>query len=207
MSLVSEGHTINRLEAADAAREFLDMLAGWRDDLNDTVSSHEGRLGGSLSLSLMPGLRCHTALYMPHTVSYLTTNLPTSGCLELFEMLLHHFILTSLLAPPFSVLGYKIDASCTRQGVEQDVRDGMTGAFAMLDSALGRLRQDPYNDETERLIRLLFLPKPEQSVRQRYLMDKVRDVYTNIDSNYRNEITGTADVPNTDVVWSRLPSL
>jgi len=106
--------------------------------------------------------------------------------------------LASLLILPFLVCSYKIDQSCTRKGVDGLVRDAMTNAFSMADSALRRLNQDPYDPHTEELIKYLFLPKNGQDPKDRDEMGKVRRIFEEVNKNYRLETTG--ELGNKDAV-------
>ncbi|KAH3942841.1 hypothetical protein HBI56_053270 [Parastagonospora nodorum] len=98
--------------------------------------------------------------------------------------------LASLLVLPFSVCSYKIDQSCNRKGVDGLVRDAMTNAFSMADSALRRLNQDPYDPHTEDLITHLFLPKNGQDPKDRDKMSKVKRILEEVNKSYRLETTG-----------------
>lgn len=108
-------------------------------------------------------------------------------------MLLHNAVLASLLILPAAVLSFKIDASCATKGVDRLVRDAMTNAFSMADSAVRRLNQDPYDEHTVDLIRLLFLPKDGQDPNNRVKMGKVLSIFNNIIEYYRTETTGPLD--------------
>lgn len=116
--------------------------------------------------------------------------------------------LVSLLAFPLSSLSFKIDDSCEKKGLTTLVRDGMNGAFEMVDSALNRLNKSPYDEETSNYIRWLFLPKEGQDPNDRQKMEKLRLVFNNIRVRYRQETHVPNDqVPANDVVCILLARL
>jgi hypothetical protein len=74
-------------------------------------------------------------------------------------MFLQGPIWTLLLLFSIAISAYQIDASCRANGgkdVEQLIRNAMGEAFSMVDSALARLNQDPYDQDTVDLIQRLF---------------------------------------------------
>jgi predicted AAA+ superfamily ATPase len=113
-------------------------------------------------------------------------------------MLFLKLLLASLLVLPLPVLSYQLHQSCVDKGVVSLLRDGMTGAFEMVDSALRHLNQDPYDQDTADLIRRLFLGKSGQNVNDRRAMRKVVTIFENINENYRTETTDVLE--STDLV-------
>jgi hypothetical protein len=117
-------------------------------------------------------------------------------------MFLQGSILTLLLHLSIAISAYQIDASCRANGgkdVEQLIRDAMGEAFSMVDSALRRINQDPYDQATVDLIRRLFA-KSNQNVHDRTRMTKVLDVFNSIDRNYRTERDLTFPMTQNDMV-------
>jgi hypothetical protein len=80
------------------------------------------------------------------------------------------------------------------------VRDGMTSAFEMADSALRHLNQNPHDRDTTDLIRRLFLAKSGQDINNKDSMLKVRRIFGNIIKFYRTEIDTTASATGEDIV-------
>jgi hypothetical protein len=100
------------------------------------------------------------------------------------------------------VLGYKIDQSCTKQGVEDLVRDAMRSAFDMVAAARDRLEANPLDRDTAELIGFLFAkqnanPTQLQATGQ---LTKTLDVFRNIYNNFRIEFASNNDVLPDDVV-------
>lgn len=116
--------------------------------------------------------------------------LSTTTVLAILSLIL---FLVSLLVFPEATFSYKIDASCARKGVENNVRDAMASAFSMADSAIQRLEQNPYDRETEDLIRNLFMPKDGQDPMDRDAISKVKMIFENINAYYRLESRGDVD--------------
>jgi hypothetical protein len=117
-------------------------------------------------------------------------------------MFLQGSILALLLHLSIAISAYQIDVSCRANGgkdVEQLIRNAMGEAFSMVDSALARLNQDPYDQDTVDLIQRLFA-KPNQNVRDRTRMTKVLDVFDSIGRNYRTERDLTFPMTQNDVV-------
>ncbi|KAF2653293.1 hypothetical protein K491DRAFT_662135 [Lophiostoma macrostomum CBS 122681] len=70
----------------------------------------------------------------------------------------------------------------------------------MVDSALARLNQDPYDSDTVDLISHLFIAKPGLSPTQRARMTKVKRVFENVNRSFRQEVRGIYSVQPTDAV-------
>jgi hypothetical protein len=116
----------------------------------------------------------------------------------LAEMLFRNSFLTFISLLPLSVSSYQIHQSCVDKNIATTVRDGMTSAFEMADSAVRHLEQDQYDRDTADLVRRLFLPKSGQDVNDKNKMSKVLYIFKNIIENYRTETTD--GVGDTDVV-------
>jgi hypothetical protein len=85
-----------------------------------------------------------------------------------------------------TVLGYKIDPSCGRKGMENDVRAAMTSAFEMVDAAGRRLDEKPLNQNTIGIMRYLFAqPSQDPTTLD---MTKTRRVLSRIKETYGTEI-------------------
>jgi hypothetical protein len=120
----------------------------------------------------------------------------------LLKMLFHKTFLASLSLSPLPVLSYHVHQSCDDKGIASLVRDGMTGAFEMVDSALSHLSQQTYDPDTADLVRRLFRAKSGQNVQDRIAMDKVYLIFDNINRNYRTEIPDRAQLLSSDLVCS-----
>ena len=108
------------------------------------------------------------------------------------------FIIQALLS--VSIHSYKIDDSCRKEGVEQDIRDAMTSAFDMVDAALSRftIAKSDWDQDTSDLIANLFAREGETG--QNVQTDKLNFVFGNIGRWYRTEVTDGNQVPATDLV-------
>ncbi|KAH7413560.1 hypothetical protein DE146DRAFT_203 [Phaeosphaeria sp. MPI-PUGE-AT-0046c] len=87
----------------------------------------------------------------------------------------------------YRVRGWKLDASCTQMGVGDHIRDGMAGAFDMVDSAHRRLTATPRAADTDELIGHLFAKEGQKS--SEVDMWKTQSLFENINLYYRNELT------------------
>jgi hypothetical protein len=116
-------------------------------------------------------------------------------------MLLHYSLpLASLSLLPALVSSYQIHQSCVDKGIAGTVRDGMTSAFEMADSAMRHLDQSQYDRDTADLVRRLFLPKEGQDVNDKDKMLKVRRIFESIIRYYRTEIDTTGSPTASDIV-------
>jgi hypothetical protein len=116
-------------------------------------------------------------------------------------MLFHYsVVLASLSFLPVLVSSYQIHQSCVDKGIAITVRDGMTSAFEMADSALRHLEQNPYDRDTADLVKRLFLPKNGQNVDDRDKMGKVRLIFRNIIRYYGTEIGPFGNLKSQDMV-------
>jgi len=106
-----------------------------------------------------------------------------------------HLVLASLAH------GYKIDDSCTKTGHRAIVDAAMKSAFDMAQSAERRLSARPWADDTKELIGYLFAKEGHTPSSDE--MQKTYGVFRDIGVHYRNERTGTEEVPWTDVVSLR----
>jgi hypothetical protein len=113
-------------------------------------------------------------------------------------MLFRNSFLAFVSLSPLSVLSYQIHQSCVDKNIATTVRDGMTSAFEMADSALRHLNQDQYDRDTADLIRRLFLPKSGQDLNDKKKLSKVKSIFENIIRAYRTEKSGELD--GTEVV-------
>jgi hypothetical protein len=86
------------------------------------------------------------------------------------------------------------------KGIAGTVRDGMTSAFEMAESAMRHLDQSQYDRDTADLVRRLFLPKEGQDVNDKDKMLKVRRIFENIIRYYRTEIDTTGSPTASDIV-------
>lgn len=93
---------------------------------------------------------------------------------------------------------YKIDSSCSAAGIEKDIRNAMTQAFEMVDSALAHLSQQPWDKPTTDYVRNLFTKDGRDPTKTN--MEKVKHVLKQIGKTYRQELTGNVEVPRDDVV-------
>lgn len=99
------------------------------------------------------------------------------------------------------VTSYGIDESCSKKGVDGDIREAMTSAFEMVDSALRHINQDEYDPDTFELIKRLFMPNEGQDPKDKDKLGKVKSIFENIIKNYRNERSGpSSQVPSKDIV-------
>jgi pyruvate/oxaloacetate carboxyltransferase len=121
-------------------------------------------------------------------------------------MLFHKTFLASFSLLPLPVLSYHVHQSCVDKGIASLVRDGMAGAFEMVDSALSHLNQQQYDSDTANLVRRLFRAKRGQNLNDRRPMDKVSFIFSNINRYYRTEVPDRAQLPNTDLVCSSSPA-
>src|SRR5689334_3483926 len=102
-------------------------------------------------------------------------------------MLLLHFV-SNLAAFSLLVactLGYRIDQSCTQEGIENDIRAAMTSAFEMVEAALARLTATPLDKHTVDLLGKLFAG-PGQDPRSA-VTAKTVDVFAQIRQYYVTE--------------------
>lgn len=81
-----------------------------------------------------------------------------------------------------TVLGYKIDQSCGRKGMENEIRAAMTSAFQMVDSATRRLNEQPLNQNTVEIMRYLFAqpgqdPTTLDMAKTRIVLQRIKDRY------------------------------
>jgi hypothetical protein len=95
-------------------------------------------------------------------------------------------------------LGYEIDASCTRMGHEDLVRNAMTSAFGMARSAYTRLDASPWTPDTRELVDFLFAKEGQHPSAAD--MDKTIGVFRSILYSYEDEILGDASEAWNDVV-------
>ena len=112
-------------------------------------------------------------------------------------------VLPTLLLFPLALSAFQIDSSCRGNGgkdTEQTVRTAMREAFLMVDSAIEHLSQETYDQDTEDLIKRLFIGKPNQDPRDKSKMTKVMDVFQAISRNYRTEKDLGATIMQNDVV-------
>ncbi|KAF2023188.1 hypothetical protein EK21DRAFT_118997 [Setomelanomma holmii] len=98
----------------------------------------------------------------------------------------------------FGAAGYKIDQSCAQEGIENDVRNAMTSAFEMVDSALARLTASPLQQTTVDVLGKLFAG-PGQDPRTAVTARTV-DVFAQIRDNYRNEVPVDQPVGEDDLI-------
>lgn len=96
------------------------------------------------------------------------------------------------------VRSYKIDKSCTDEGIEQNVRDAMTSAFEMVDAAMSRLTATNWDQDTSDLIANLFAREGETA--RDVQTAKLTSVFENIRTNYRTEATNGNEVGIDDLV-------
>ncbi|KAH7413563.1 hypothetical protein DE146DRAFT_247 [Phaeosphaeria sp. MPI-PUGE-AT-0046c] len=92
---------------------------------------------------------------------------------------------------------YKIDPSCTKEGIENDVRDAMTSAFEMVDAAMRRLTASNWDQDTTDLVGRLFAREGEST--QNVQTGKLAQVFENIRIHYRTEVTNGNAVENSDL--------
>jgi hypothetical protein len=97
-----------------------------------------------------------------------------------------------------TVLGYKIDQSCTQEGIENDIRNAMTSAFEMVDSALARLTASPLDQHTVDLVGKLFAG-PGQDPRTA-VTAKTVDVFALIRQHYHTETPSSEPTGEDDIV-------
>jgi hypothetical protein len=112
-------------------------------------------------------------------------------------------VLPTLLLFPLALSAFQIDSSCRGNGgkdIEQTVRAAMSEAFHMVDSAIKHLNQETYDQDTEDLIKRLFIAKTKQNPRDKTRMTKVMDVFQAISRNYRNERALGDSIQQNDVV-------
>jgi hypothetical protein len=102
--------------------------------------------------------------------------------------LLHCLFNASWLVP--LALGYQIDASCTRMGHENLVRNAMTSAFGMARSAYTRLDASPWTPDTRELVDFLFAKEGQHPSYDD--MEKTIGVFRSILYSYEDEIFGDA---------------
>jgi hypothetical protein len=119
-----------------------------------------------------------------------------------FPIMIFSLRLLSILAVQnllfLTILGYKIDQSCTKEGIEVDVRNAMTSAFEMVDAALNRLTASPLDQNTLDLVGKLYA-KPDQDPRTA-ITSKTVDAFAEMRYHYRNEVPSGNDVGLEDVV-------
>jgi hypothetical protein len=96
-----------------------------------------------------------------------------------------------------TAFGYKIDKSCTDEGVETDIQDAMTSAFEMVDAAIGRLTASPLDQNTVDLLGHLFA-RPGQDP-STAVTAKTVDTFTYIRQYYRNEIPRNQPISGQDL--------
>lgn len=89
------------------------------------------------------------------------------------------------------VHGWKMDASCTQMGVENDIRNAMIGAFDMVDSAYNRLTATPRAADTDELIGYLFGKDGRNPSASE--MFKTQSIFQNLNLYYRTELTGNQE--------------
>jgi hypothetical protein len=116
------------------------------------------------------------------------------------NMLFRNRFLAFISLSPLSVSSYQIHQSCVDKNVASIVRDGMTSAFEMADSAVRHLDQKTYDRDTADLVRRLFLAKSGQDVNDKDKMLKVRDIFKNIIKHYRTETPTVGNLNDEDVV-------
>jgi hypothetical protein len=119
---------------------------------------------------------------------------------SLAKMLFRNSFLAFISLSPLSVSSYQIHQSCVDKNVASIVRDGMTSAFEMADSAVRHLDQEPYDRDTADLVRRLFLAKSGQDVNDKGKMLKVRGIFRNIIEHYRTETPTSGNLKDQDVV-------
>jgi hypothetical protein len=97
-----------------------------------------------------------------------------------------------------TAFGYKIDQSCTKEGIENDVRNAMISALEMVDAATNRLTAHPLDQNTVDLLGKLFA-RPDQDPREGATAKTV-DVFARIHQNYGTEIPNGREVTLEDIV-------
>lgn len=115
-------------------------------------------------------------------------------------MLTSHFFLFFVVQTLLQVVvqTYKIDQSCSKEGIEQDVRDAMTSAFEMADAAVRRLSTTTWDQDTTDLIANLFAREGQTA--QDIQTVGVNEVFRNIRAYYRTEATDGNEVAANDLV-------
>jgi hypothetical protein len=104
-----------------------------------------------------------------------------------------------------AIFGYKIDQSCTKEGIEIDVRNAMTSAFEMVDAALNRMTAHPLDPNTIDLVAKLFA-RPGQDPTTA-ITAKTVDVLARIRQYYCNEVPRRDVVGDEDIASARLLTL
>jgi hypothetical protein len=95
-------------------------------------------------------------------------------------------------------LGYQIDESCAKEGIENEVRDAMISALEMADAAHNRLTAFPLDPNTVDLIAKLFA-RPQDDPRNTVTWKTV-DTLARILHFYRTEVPRGTAVGLGDVV-------
>jgi hypothetical protein len=97
-----------------------------------------------------------------------------------------------------STYSYKIDQSCVDEGIEADVRNGMTSAFEMAGAARNRLTADRMDQNTVDLLSKLFAG-PNRGV-QDVDRAKIVDTFAQIGDRYGAEVPRDQILPHYDLV-------
>jgi hypothetical protein len=114
------------------------------------------------------------------------------------------FHVTALLLFPLAFSAYQIDMFCRSNGdkksIEQVIRDAMGRAFEMVDSALAKLGKETYNQDTQDLVKRLFVAKAGQDPKDKTRMTIVVDVFHAIGRDYRTKKSLEDRIQQNDVV-------
>jgi hypothetical protein len=102
------------------------------------------------------------------------------------------FHVTALLLFPLAFSAYQIDIFCRsngnkKNGIEQVIRDAMGRAFEMVDSALAKLGRETHNQDTQDLVKRLFVAKAGQNPKDKTRMTIVVDVFHAIGRDYHTK--------------------
>jgi hypothetical protein len=97
-----------------------------------------------------------------------------------------------------TAIGYRIDQSCAKEGIENDVRNAMISALEMVDAATNRLTATPLDQNTVDLLGKLFA-RPDQDPREGATAKTV-DIFARIRENYGTEVPSGNDVGLEDIV-------
>jgi hypothetical protein len=115
----------------------------------------------------------------------------STGILPL-QLIKMHFLtitLSTLLALSTCISAYKIDQSCYDKGIAPDISAAMTSAFDMATSALAHLNTNPYDQQTNDLIRHLFLAKYGHNPKDhRAKLSKVQYILDRVGRYYNREV-------------------